>query len=161
MNADTPARIAVISMVRNDGFFISKWIDYYGRQFGRENLFLLLDGHDQPQPAGHETINVVRLPHLEMSRSRGDRNRARLVSQFGRSLFHRYDIVIAHDIDEFLVVDPARGQALSEYLQAEAGGKASLSALGLDVGQHLKEEYTIDPHRPFLEQRSYAHVSAR
>jgi hypothetical protein len=38
---------------------------------------------------------------------------------------------------------------------------ASLSALGLDVGQNLELEKPIDPSRPFLEQRSFAHVSAR
>ncbi|MFO7576049.1 MAG: glycosyltransferase family 2 protein [Bacteroidales bacterium] len=160
MNRDNPTPVAVISMARNDEFFIHKWIDYYGRQFGRENLFLLLDGHDQPLPQGHETINVFRVPHAEMSRSGGDRDRARMVSRFARALFHRYDIVIAHDIDEFLVVDPALNIGLSDYLSA-VSGRSSLSALGLDVGQHLEEEQPIDPTRPFLEQRSYAHLSAR
>lgn len=160
MKADNPSRIAVISMARNDDFFIGKWIDYYGRQFGRENLFLLLDGHDQLLPMGHESINVIRLPHIGMSRSHGDRNRARMVSYFARALFHRYDIVIAHDIDEFLVIDPALNIGLSDYLSA-VSGRSSLSALGLDVGQHLEEEQPIDTTRPFLEQRSYAHLSAR
>jgi len=147
-------------MARNDEFFIRKWIDYYGRQFGRENLFLILDGHDQALPEGHETINVIRLPHAAMSRSRGDRNRARMVSYFARALFHRYQVVIAHDIDEFLVIDPAVNINLSDYLRA-VSGRSSLSALGLDVGQHLDEEKAIEAGSPFLEQRSYAHVSAR
>ena len=152
--------IAVISMVRNDDFFIPKWVDYYHKQFGAENLYLILDGHDQPLPEAHGSINVIRVPHRKLSRAQGDRNRARLVSFFARSLFHRYDIVIAHDIDEFLVVDPKQGQSLAEYLQRPIAG-ASLSALGLDVGQHIEKEDAIDPTRPFLEQRSFAHVSAR
>ncbi len=160
MSSDTPAGIAAVSMARNDEFFIRKWIDYYGRQFGRENLFLILDGHDQALPEGHETINVIRLPHAAMSRSRGDRNRARMVSYFARALFHRYQVVIAHDIDEFLVIDPAVNINLSDYLRA-VSGRSSLSALGLDVGQHLDEEKAIEAGSPFLEQRSYAHVSAR
>lgn len=160
MSSDTTAGVAAISMARNDEFFIRKWIDYYGKQFGRENLFLILDGHDQTLPEGYETINVIRLPHTAMNRSRGDRNRARMVSHFARALFHRYRVVVAHDIDEFLLIDPSARQSLSDYLLA-ASGTTSLSALGLDVGQHLDAENVIDSDRPFLEQRSYAHLSAR
>lgn len=152
--------IAVLSMARNDEFFIKKWINYYGTIFGQENLFLLLDGHDQPLPHQHEKMNVIRLPHLELNRTKGDRNRARLISYFAKSLFHRYDIVIAHDIDEFIVIDPLCNQNLDEYLQQPIK-TSTLSALGLDVGQHVEKEKNIDSERPFLEQRDFAHVSAR
>jgi len=152
--------ICVISMVRNDEFFIPKWINYYGAQFGHENLFLILDGHDQALPDGHEKINVIRLPHRAFGRARGDRNRSKIISFLARALFFRYDLIIAHDIDELLVVDPNQHQTLAEYLQKPVKS-ASLSALGLDVGQHRESEQPIDPDRPFLEQRSFAHVSAR
>jgi hypothetical protein len=160
MTGHNQKRTAVISMVRNDEFFVPKWIAYYGSLFGPENLFLILDGHDQPLPEKHESVNVIRVPHKKFGRAQGDRNRARLISLFARGLFYRYDIVIAHDIDEFLVLDPALALTLPEYLGLSAG-KASLSALGLDVGQHRQSEQPIDPGRPFLEQRSYAHVSSR
>jgi hypothetical protein len=153
-------RIAVISMMRNDNFFVTKWVNYYGSQFGSENLFLILDGHDQPLPEEHASINVIRLPHIALSRAKGDRNRSRLVSFFAKSLFHRYHIVIAHDIDEFLVVDPNQNTTLAEYLEQKSN-YSSLSALGLDVGQHIDLELPIDTSKPFLEQRSFAHVSAR
>jgi len=52
--------IAVLSMVRNDNFFISKWIDYYGQIFGFNNLFLILDGFDQPSPEKAEKINFIK-----------------------------------------------------------------------------------------------------
>jgi len=160
MTGTSLPKIAVISMVRNANFFASRWIKYYGQQLGNENLFLIIDGHDQPLPEGHEHISLIRLPRREQSRSRGDRSRARLVSYLARSLFHRYDIIIAHDIDEFLVIDPAKKKTFSEFFR-RPGRKSSLSALGLDVGQHLKEEKPLDISKPFLEQRSYAHVSAR
>jgi len=160
MNGTGLPRIAVISMVRNGGFFASRWIKYYGLQLGTSNLFLIIDGHDQPLPEGSEHINLIRLPRREQSRSGGDRSRARLISHLARSLFHRYDIVIAHDIDEFLVIDPVKKQSFQEYFNRHIR-TASLSALGLDVGQHLKEEKPLDLSKPFLEQRRYAHVSAR
>jgi hypothetical protein len=160
MISEGKPKIAVVSMARDAGFFASRWIDYYSGHLGAANLFLFIDGHDQPLPAGSGGINILRLPHKEQVRSRGDRNRARLISYFARSLFHRYDLIIAHDIDEFLVIDPAISQSFHEYFSRPVR-TASLSALGLDVGQHPGEEEALDHERPFLEQRRYAHVSAR
>lgn len=160
MSGENSKSFGVISMARNDGFFIPGWIRYYGLRFGYENIFLILDGLDQPLPADHELINVIRLPHRALSRASGDSNRSKIISCFAKALFYRYDIIIAHDIDEILVVDPDTGQSLGDYLSGSLK-HASLSALGLDVGQHLELEKAIDPGRPFLEQRSFAHVSAR
>ncbi len=160
MAAEDKRRIAVISMARNDQLFIARWISYYGSQLGHENLFLILDGHDQPLPGSHPPVNVLRVPAGRYGRAVGDRNRAAIVTSLARALFRRYDIVIAHDIDEILVADPAVSPGLAHYLQ-DRGGHASLSALGLDVGQHLDNEQPVDISRPLLQQRSYAHVSAR
>ena len=148
-------------MARNDTFFIPKWINYYGSHFGMKNLYLILDGHDQPLPAQHKSMNIIQIAHKPMPRLKGDRYRARLVSEKARELFRQgYERVIATDIDEFLVLDPAAGESLYEYLMKPAK-RASRSALGLDVGQHLEEEDVINPDLPFLRQRRYAHVSAR
>lgn len=153
-------KIAVVSMMRNDNFFVTKWLVYYGQQFGSKNLFLILDGHDQVLPVDCNDINVIRVPHISLSRVKGDKNRARLISCFAKSLFHRYKVVIAHDIDEILVVDPNLNMSLEQYLQIPVSN-TSKSALGLDVGQHLELESAIDINKPFLTQRSFAHVSAR
>mgnify|MGYP006967044304 FL=1 len=153
-------KIGVISMARNDQFFIPKWIEYYGTQFGQENLFLILDGHDQDFPQGVGPVNIIRIPREKQSRSRGDKNRINLISTLAKALFQRYDLIIAHDIDEILVADPDRHSGLADFLQKPIR-YSSLSALGLDVGQNLDLEGPIDPSRPFLQQRSFAHVSAR
>ena len=36
--------IAALTMVRNDDFFLGKWIEYYGSLLGKENLFIYVDG---------------------------------------------------------------------------------------------------------------------
>ena len=89
MKLKTTRRIAALSMARNDHFFVEKWILYYGKLLGYENLYLVLDGHDQKINEEMQKINVIRLPHVQMKRSAGDKNRARLISNLGRSLFHR------------------------------------------------------------------------
>jgi hypothetical protein len=160
MNQGHIKKICAISMVRNDNFFVHKWIDYYGQQLGFKNLYLIIDGLDQPLPEKHEKINIIQKEHKPMKRSSGDLYRANLISDIARELFNTYEIVIAHDIDEFLIVDNVCGKSLSEYLQRNISS-LSLSALGIDVGQHTEKESPIDPSIPFLQQRSFAHVSAR
>jgi len=155
-------KIAIISMARNDEFFVDKWIDHYGKHFGDKNLYLILDGSDQVLPKKHKDINLIVQDHKPMKRATGDRYRSGLVSAIAQNLMleKAYDIIIAHDIDEILIVDPDTGMSLSEYLSGKIN-LVSLSGLGLDVGQHTEYEKQIDPSIPFLEQRSFAHVSAR
>ncbi len=152
-------RICALTTVRNDTIFLRKWIDYYGTQFGAKNLFVLLDGHDQPVPDVPD-VNFIRLPHVPLDRAAGDRRRARVMSDIARGLFRYFDIAIATDVDEFIVLDPAVGSNLARYL-SDHPARAAISALGLDVAQHLEDEGPIDLARPFLEQRHYAEVSDR
>tara|TARA_S200000501_G_C20781678_1_gene725336 strand:- start:5 stop:841 length:837 start_codon:yes stop_codon:yes gene_type:complete len=152
--------IAVISMVRNDSFFADKWISYYGAHFGYQNLYLFIDGIDQPLPEKASKINCFQIPHLYLKRAKADRKRAEKISDFAKSLYSSYHAVLAMDIDEFLVLDPKNKLSLKEYLQKDFKTD-SCSALGLDVGQHPKFEDSIDLNKTFLSQRKYAKVSDR
>ena len=153
-------RIAAITMARDDEFFLSRWIAYYGKNFGTENLYILLDGDDQKIPANAGKAHITKLSHVPMSRSAGDKYRINKLSQLAHDLLKKYDIVIGCDTDEFLVVDPKTKQTLSQYLSNKKI-YTSLSGLGLDVGQHLRKEKTLDKNAPFLEQREYALLSTR
>lgn len=154
-------KIAAVTMARNDEFFLSRWIAYYGRELGRENLYVLLDGEEQQMPPDSEGVNVTRLPHIEQLVAQGDRRRIGLLNDLSDSLFEAgYDLVIGGDADEFLAVDGRVGMGLAEYLSSRKI-RTSLSGLGLDVGQKLGEELPLDRTRPFLEQRRYALLSTR
>ena len=153
-------RICAITMARNDEFFLSRWIRYYGNQFGTENLYIYLDGTDQKTPKNVGSAHVTKLPHTDMSRSAGDKYRIGLMSDLANKLLNEYDIVIGCDCDEFLIIDPALNKTLSQYL-SETKINTTVSGLGLDVGQHLKYEKTLNQSEPFLTQRSYALLSTR
>ncbi|MBR6685331.1 MAG: glycosyltransferase family 2 protein [Alphaproteobacteria bacterium] len=153
-------RIAAITMARNDEFFLSRWIQYYGNLFGTENLYIYLDGTDQEIPENAGSAHVEKLPHTDMSRSAGDKYRINLISDLANKLLSEYDIVIGCDCDEFLVVDPNCKMDLSKYL-SQSNFNTTLSGLGLDVGQHLTHEKTLDTSKPFLSQREYALLSTR
>ena len=154
-------RIAAITMVRNDDFFLSKWVGYYGRQLGKENLHVIFDGLDQKVPEFCDGVNVERVEHVKGNVHEADRGRIDLISQRAARLFDRYDMVIGTDVDEFLVVDPLLGQTLAQFLSGVTTGLSSISGLGVDVGQKIGEEADIDASRPFLSQRSYAKLSTR
>lgn len=153
-------QICALTTVRNDKIFLSKWIEHYGSALGRESLFVILDGYDQEPPSNMEGVNLIRLPHQPLERVPAMRRRARVMSKIASGLFHYFDMAIATDVDEFIVVDPALRTDLRTYLSTR-NLPASVSALGLDVGQHLRLEDSLNPELPFLGQRQFAHVSSR
>ena len=153
-------RIAAITMARDDEFFLSRWIAYYGKNLGTENLYILLDGHDQNIPENAGNAHITKTEHIPMSRAGGDKYRINKLAELAHKLLKEYDIVIGCDSDEFLVVDPRTKKTLSEYLSTKKI-HTTLSGLGLDVGQHLYNEAILDHYAPFLEQREYAMLSTR
>ncbi|MBP5794819.1 MAG: glycosyltransferase family 2 protein [Alphaproteobacteria bacterium] len=153
-------KIAAITMARDDEFFLSRWIAYYGKQFGTENLYIILDGTDQKTPKNAGNAHITKLEHETMSRAAGDKYRIGKLSELATKLLKTYDIVIGCDTDEFLIVDPNTNLNLSEYLSNKKI-KTTLSGLGLDVGQNLKSEGELDTQAPFLEQRQFALLSTR
>ncbi len=153
--------IAALTMLRNDEVFLRKWVDYYGAQLGRENLYVFFDGTDQAVPSFCEGVNVEVVPHIEGNVREGDRGRIDFLSGKAASLLERYGMVIGTDVDEFLVVDPALGKSLPEFLSGLGGRGVSWSGLGVDVGQHLDLESVIDWSAPLLSQRSFGRLSTR
>jgi len=147
-------------MARNDEFFLGRWVDYYGRELGKENLYIILDGTDQNEPQNAAKANIIKIPHTDMSRTAGDKYRIGKISDFAKELFKNYDIVIGCDSDEFLIVDPAEKKSLREYLSA-IKINSSISGLGLDIGQNLNTESPLDLTKPMLSQRDYALLSTR
>ena len=153
-------KVAAITMARDDTFFLSRWIAYYGKQFGTENLYILLDGIDQEIPENAGNAHIKKLPHEDMSRAMGDKYRINKLSEMAHELLETYDIVLGCDSDEFLIVDPRTKQNLHQYLSNKKI-HTTLSGLGLDIGQHLYIEAILDKDAPFLEQREYALLSTR
>lgn len=153
-------KIAAITMARNDEFFLSRWVEYYGRELGIKNLYIILDGTDQDAPKNATGANIIKLPHTEMSRIAGDKYRIGKISDLANELFKKYDIVIGCDSDEFLIVDPDAKKSLREYL-SELKYKTTVSGLGMDVGQNMKTEKPLDTTKPMLAQRGYALLSTR
>lgn len=154
-------RIAALTMVRNDDFYLRKWVEYYGRELGKENLWIYFDGTDQTIAPFCEGTNAFLHEKIGNQVVAAEKGRLRFLSERAASLLEQgYDLVIGVDADEFIVVDPKREISLREYLSAQKIG-VSLSALGLDYGQKLGEEGDITENEPFLKQRHYAQIGTR
>ena len=155
-------RIAAITCVRNDAFFLDRWITYFGTAFGPKNLYIFQDGHDQERPHGAmaDQVNCLYLPRNPDMVVKAEKRRARTISALARGLHRHYDIVVALDVDEFLVLDPNAGSDLAEYLLS-ARGHSTISGLGLDMVQHMDKEPPLDRTAPLLGQRRFAQVSSR
>lgn len=160
-------RIAAITMLRHDEDFLRKWIDYYGAELGREHLYIYLDGTDQSIPNFCEGLHIQAVERIGGNVQQGDKGRIAFLSRVAEGLFeHAYDLVIGTDVDEFLIPDPQCGKGLAEFLsdyveKHAPAHYACLSGLGIDVGQKMGEEGTIDFGAPLLSQRAYAKLSTR
>lgn len=155
-------KIAALTMVRNDSFFLGKWTAYYGAMLGKENLYIFFDGEDQTVPECAQGCFTKLLPRVEGNVQASDRKRIDILSEFAAGLLGRYDMVIGTDIDEFVIVDPSLGKSLPEFLSdLETGDFNSVSALGCDVIQNIRKEKELDKSAPLLSQRRYARLSTR
>lgn len=153
-------KIAVITMARNDNFFLNRWIKYYGEQFGQENLYIYLDGEDQTAPKNTNQTNIFFVPRIAEHVVKAEKKRLQFLSTKAAELLKKYDIILGVDADEFLILDSKTNETLAEYL-SKISGKISISGLGVDVAQHLKKEAALDYDLPFFAQRSYAVLSSR
>ncbi len=154
-------RIAVLTMVRNDDFFLRKWVEYYGRELGKENLYIYYDGEDQTIADFCQGTNAFLHPKIGTQVVAAEKARLKFLSERAAELFAKgYDLVIGVDADEYIVVDPKHGIGLKEYL-SQQNIDVSLSPLGLDIGQKLGEEGDLSHDSTFLSQRHYAQIGTR
>lgn len=154
-------RIAAVTMVRNDEFYLKKWVEYYGSQLGKENLYIYFDGEDQLIPSFCEGAHAEIKPRMLGQVVKTEKLRLQFLSERAAELMQQgYDWVIGSDADEYLIVDPKTGMGLREYI-SQMKKRAVVSGFGVDVGQHLKKEGVVTADKPFLAQRKYAYLCSR
>lgn len=130
-------KVAAVTMVREDAFFLRLWLRHYGRALGRENCYVVNHGRGAQVAALARGCNVIGIPGAPHPNF--DMKRWRLLNHLVAGLRTTYDHVVVGDVDELVVVDPATGQGLGDWLGAQKTGRV-LTPLGLEV-----------IHRPDLE----------
>ena len=127
------SRVAVITTVRDDDFFLKKWVDYYGGFFGRDALYVINHGNQEQVRRIAEGCNLFPIPDTDTQNF----NIRRWRTQNGllSALRQWYAHVIVCDVDEFIVVDPETGHDLGSWLLNVAKPGRVRTALGMALGE--------------------------
>ena len=146
--------VAVVTMAYNEKEYLPIWIEYYSKQVGANNLFIIDHGTEDGSTDNLKEVNVIRIPRSPKDNDR----RTKAVSEFCRFLLKWYDSVIHTDCDEIVVADPDQYSGIAEY--CEKTEKKVVTAIGLDVYQTSEDEPPLDIKVPVTKQRSFVRFSS-
>ena len=144
-------RVAAVTMVRNEGRMLQKWVDHYGGQLGNDHLVVIDDNSDD----GSTDRVDCKVKRIRPITGEFEPARMRIVSEVARKLLRRHDAVVFADADEFIVPDPERYAGLLDFVAAHRDVPA-VGVMCLNVVHHLAAEGPLDYERPFLDQRQVA-----
>jgi len=152
-----------MTMVYQDHFFLQRWVDHYGRQFGREHLYVLSHGGDPEHDRICDGANVIRLPR-DPTLFRMDRRRWSFLSQFSAGMLRYYNWFIVGDVDEVVIVDPAVAPDLPTYLarhDRERTTPRSLCPFALELVHNPEAEpEPVVPEATILSRRRVFRANA-
>ncbi len=136
------ARMAAVTMVPPemtgaDHAALARWMAYYGGLIGRENLFILRQGHDAEVDRIAAGANVLHQPAIDKVDAPEDRRWSTL-SHFTSGLTLYYNWVLCAEVDE--IVAPSGAVALPDYLDALfATGQAPMTVAAVPVDVILQD----------------------
>jgi hypothetical protein len=158
----TKAKMAAMTMVRGDHFFLRRWVDYYGRHLGREHLYVLNHGNDPEIAKIAEGANVIHLPYDETRYSFNQR-RWQMMSAFTTGFTRYYNWVLCGDVDEIVGVDPDVSDNLLDYMMRFGEGRAPrvITPFAIElVHNPALEPEPLDPARNILDVRRIFRLNA-
>lgn len=122
--------VAVVTMVRDDAFFLKAWLRHYGEMFGRQNCYVINHGYGEEVAELAKGCNIIGIPgdpHKNF-----DVKRWSLLNNLFGGLRRYYKHVIVGDVDELVVVDPEAGMNLLQWLE-KADTDRVYTPVGLEV----------------------------
>ena len=143
--------LAIITMARDEGQMVKRWVDYYTPHVGVEHL-IIIDDNSSDGSTDDLDCPVLRIPYL---RKRGfEPSRMGLLAGISAGLLEAYDAVMFADADEFVVPEPTRYPTLRHFV-ADRPGRDAIGVLGFNV-VHDPAEPALLADQPILGQRQLA-----
>lgn len=157
---ETIKRLACVTMVRDEDFFLEVFVNHYTRMYSDVDFFIIDHASINPVsefarsrlkhiPQGR--INVIRIPPIPFD----DNYKSSAISSLANMALAAYDVVIVSDIDEIVI--PIGGDIVEI---AMADRSEIIAPLGFEAIHHTKVEKSYEPDHPFLSQRRYGYFRA-
>lgn len=144
--------VAVITMARDEGTMVRRFVDHYSGQVGAEHV-LVVDDNSTDGSTDGLPCPVLRIPPL--TKKSFEPSRMGLLSGLAAGLLEAYDAVVFADVDEFIVADPDRHESLRHFVAARPDRQA-VGVMGLNVVHDLAREPQLRDDEPILGQRRLA-----
>lgn len=151
MSAGLPS-VAVITMARDEGTMLRRWVDHYAREVGADNL-VVVDDNSSDGSTDDLPCPVLRIPPL--TKKSFEPARMGLLGGLSAGLLEAYDAAIFCDVDEFIVADPHQHESLRHFVAARPGRQA-VGVMGLNVVHDVAREPALVDGEPILGQRRLA-----
>ena len=152
-----------MTMAYSDHIFLQRWVDYYGKQFGRQHLYILSHGGDPEHQRIGAGANVIAVPR-DPAMFRLDRRRWSALSQFASGLLRYYNWFIVSDVDEIVIVDPDVAPDLATYLARYDNPKTapkSICPFGIELIHNPNvEPEPLSPDATVLSRRRVFRANA-
>jgi hypothetical protein len=145
--------VAVITMARDEGTMLRRWVDHYSREVGVDNL-VVVDDNSSDGSTDDLPCTVLRIPPLTSKKS-FEPARMGMLGGLSAGLLEAYDAAIFCDVDEFIVADPKVHESLRHFVAAREG-RPALGVMGLNVVHDVAREAPLVDGEPILGQRRLA-----
>jgi len=142
--------VAAITFVYNESVNLPIWIGYFGKLFGRRNLFVIDLGTTDGSTDNLGEVNLLRVPRKEFD----EYQKTGIINSLQQGLLNYFDTVIYTDCDELVVPDLSVYADLNDYLARKEF--ECVSCVGLNVQHMISIEDPLDLSKPILAQRRFA-----
>lgn len=154
------SQAAAFTIVQNEPVWLPHWVEYYGKQLGYKNLFIL--DHDSSRLTGlaHAEVKGCTVVPVHRSLSFDHQWLKTTVERFQAFLLQSYQTVLFAEADEFLLTTHAGGlEGLMNDDWSAYGSPSCVRACGYNVVHYTAEEEPMRFDRPLLAQRKWWHPS--
>ena len=145
---------AAFTIVQNELVMLPIWLDYYGRYFDPDDLYVIDHDSDDGSTSGLDgRCHVV---PVHRGGSFAHHWLRTTVEAFQALLLQSYDTVLFAEVDELVVADPLRFDGLDAYI--ERLDRPAVRCAGFNV-VHQPDEPPLRFDQPLLAQRRCWHAS--
>lgn len=151
----TKKKVAVFTIVKNEKYFLPKWIKHYKQYFDESDLYIL-DHQSNDGSTDNLTVNVVPVINELAFDHQWLVN---TVQDFQIKLFESYEVVIFAESDELLyTTNKPLNEMIDDFIADQS--QQFISCVGYEVMQQIDSEATIMNTDKIFKYRDYWYRSS-